>query len=323
LSKAAKGIDSLISHIDPRRALILQVHDYPDHDAIASAFALGKLLERREFEYTICYGGTIQSESLYSAVKLLDIPVQPCAELDGDDNAQIIIVDGLLGNKNVRGLPGEVIAVIDHHNPSEQPEIPYWDLRENYGSCCTIIFEYYRNAEEPIEKDAATSLLMGIIMDTAFMTRGVTQVDLDAFCGLFFQGDWETASRLLKNSLSLNDLAVFREAINDCVVSEDFCYVALQNECSDEVMALVADFFVNLREIHFVAVVQPHREEYKLSVRSEDFALPADLIIRKALDGIGVGGGHIHMGGGSIPRDLFPGEQGLRNRFLEAMGKLE
>ena len=37
-------------------------------------------------------------------------------------------------------------------------------------------------------------------------------------------------------------------------------------------------------------------------VRSEDSARPADVIIKKALDGIGTGGGHLHMGGGSVPR---------------------
>jgi nanoRNase/pAp phosphatase (c-di-AMP/oligoRNAs hydrolase) len=126
---------------------------------------------------------------------------------------------------------------------------------------------------------------------------------------------------MLKNSLSLNDLSTFREAINECVVAEDFCFVPVQKECTAEVMALIADFFLNLREIHFVVVVEPEREEYRLSVRSEDATKPSDLIIRQALDGIGAGGGHVHMGGGSIPRDLFPGEEGLRKRFLEAMGK--
>jgi nanoRNase/pAp phosphatase (c-di-AMP/oligoRNAs hydrolase) len=86
-------------------------------------------------------------------------------------------------------------------------------------------------------------------------------------------------------------------------------------------MALVADFFLGLREIHFAVVLEPDRDVYRLSVRSEDNARPADVVIRRALDGIGSGGGHVHMGGGSIPRDLFPGEQGLRNRFLRAMGR--
>jgi nanoRNase/pAp phosphatase (c-di-AMP/oligoRNAs hydrolase) len=155
------------------------------------------------------------------------------------------------------------------------------------------------------------------------MTRGVHKIDLEAFSELFFRGDWETASRLLKNSLSLNDLSVFREAINECVVAGDFCYVPLDKEISPEVMALVADFFLGLREIHFVVVVVGDRDEYRVSVRSEDARRPTDVVIRRALDSIGSGGGHVHMGGGSIPRDLYPGEEGLRKRFISALEKLQ
>ena len=45
----------------------------------------------------------------------------------------------------------------------------------------------------------ATALLMGIMMDTAYMTRGVAAVDLAAFSGLFFMGDWESAAYILRN----------------------------------------------------------------------------------------------------------------------------
>lgn len=236
------------------------------------------------------------------------------------EGTQLVVVDGFVGNSNVTGLIGEVIGVIDHHSPPDESNCRYQDIRPEYGACSTILFEYFRDTNTAMEKNVATSLLMGLMMDTAFMTRGVRPIDLEAFAELFFRGDWETGSRILKNSLSVKDLAVFREAINACTVAGDFCYVPIQNETSPEVMALVADFFLGLREIHFVVVVEPDRDEYRLSVRSEDNRRPADVVIRRALSGIGSGGGHVHMGGGAIPRDLFPGEQRLRKRFLTAMG---
>ena len=163
---------------------------------------------------------------------------------------------------------------------------------------------------------------MGLMMDTAFMTRGVNKVDMDAFGELFFQGDWQAGSRLLKNSLSLSDLTIFREALNSCQVVGDFCFIPIQHECSPEVAALTADFFLNLREITFVVVLVPDHDEYRLSVRSDDIKRPADIIIRKALAGIGSGGGHVHMGGGQIPRNLFPGEEELRRNFLREINVL-
>lgn len=315
------GLKELIQYIDPSRELLIQAHDFPDHDAVACAYGLGTLLSQKGISNRLCYGGSIQSNSLDQTIQLLEIPISATSDFEIADGTQLILVDGFVGNRNVTGLPVEVIGVIDHHEPPDKPATPYFDIRPEYGACSTIIFQYYRDSGVGLTRSVATMLLMGLMMDTAFMTRGVAPVDLEAFSNLFFQGDWETGSRLLKNSLSLADLSVFREAINACIVADDFCFVPIQKEATPEVMALVADFFLGLREIHFVVVLEPDRDVYRLSVRSEDNARPADVVIRRALTGIGSGGGHVHMGGGVIPLDLFPGEQGLRNRFLRAMGR--
>ena len=318
--KAPGPLGRLISIIDTSRPLVIQAHDFPDHDAVAAAFALRSLLATYDVEADLCYGGQIQSNSLTEAISVLDIPIVSCRGAGLTEASQLVVVDGFVGNSNITGLPGEVVGVIDHHSPPDESECPFQDIRPEYGACSTMLYEYFRETDRPMERNVATSLLMGLMMDTAFMTRGVRPIDLDAFSNLFFRGDWETGSRILKNSLSVKDLAVFREAINSCTVAGDFCYVPIQNETSPEVMALVADFFLGLREIHFVVVVEPDRDEYRLSVRSEDSTRPSDVVIRRALSGIGSGGGHVHMGGGSIPKDLFPGEQRLRKRFLSAMG---
>jgi nanoRNase/pAp phosphatase (c-di-AMP/oligoRNAs hydrolase) len=323
--------ETLISTIDPARQVVIQAHDFPDHDAVGAAYALSRLLQARGINAVLSYGGAIQSDSLAEEIEALQIPITAAAHAGIADDAQVIVVDGFVGNSNIAGLPGEVVGVIDHHVPPEPPGTAFHDIREDMGSCCTIVYQYVKESSNGsggadaattpagrLDRVTATALLVGLMMDTGFMTRGVSQFDIEAFSDLFFTGDWQMASRLLKNSLSLRDLGLFREAINSCVVAGDFCFVPLTKECTQEVMALVADFFLGLREVHFVVVVEPDREEYRMSVRSEDPGRPADAIIKRALDGIGTGGGHIHMGGGSIPRDLYPGEEGLRKRFIDA-----
>ncbi len=320
-------ISQLISILDLERPVLIQAHDFPDHDAVATGYALQHLLEVKNIPAVLCYGGEIQSFSLQEAIDRLEIEIYSSAELKqkmtGLEGAQIIVVDGFVGNSNISGVPGTVVGVIDHHEALEMPTIPYFDIRPGYGSCSTMIYEYFKEEEIALPGDVATALLLGIMMDTAFMTRGVSPIDLEAFSFLFFRGDWQQASRVLKNSLSLNDLNVFREAINEVVICEDFAFIPIKKTCTPEVMALLADFFLGLREVHFVVVLQQDREDYRLSVRSEDPSHAAGEIIRKALQGIGSGGGHIHMGGGVIPVDLFPGEQGTRLRFLEALGLTE
>lgn len=313
----------LVERLDRTLPIIVQAHDFPDHDAVATAFALATLLEGRGFRVRLCYGGTIQSESLRDAIAALEIEITSVAETTIPPEAQLIVVDGFAGNSNMTGVPGRLMGVIDHHPPPWPPDCEFADIRAGYGSCSTILFEYYRDAGVEISDRVATALLTGVMMDTAFMTRGVSAMDLDAFDFLFRRGDWRLAARLLRNSLSLSDLAAFRQAIDVCVVARDFGFIALPGEYSPEVMALIGDFFTGLREVHFVVVVSGDRDEYRFSVRSEDNERPCDVIIHRAIHGIGSGGGHMHMGGGSIPRDLYPGDEGLRKRFIAAFEEEE
>ncbi|SIQ28537.1 nanoRNase/pAp phosphatase, hydrolyzes c-di-AMP and oligoRNAs [Alkalispirochaeta americana] len=315
----AGGLKALLQVLDRDRPVVVQAHDFPDHDAVATAFALAELLERHRFTVRLCYGGTLQSQSLHDAIRELEISIVSIGESEIPEDSQIIVVDGFAGNSNMAGVPGTLTAVIDHHPPPWPPEVLHADIRSGYGACSTILFEYYRDVAVPMSNRVATALLLGIMMDTAFMTRGVSEMDLDAFNVLFRQGDWRLAARLLKNSLSLSDLAAFRQAIDGCIVARDFAFIALPGNYSPEVMALVADFFLGLREIHFVVVVSGDRDVHRLSVRSENHQLPCDVVIHLALDGIGSGGGHMHMGGGAIPLDLYPGDEGLRKRFIAAI----
>jgi nanoRNase/pAp phosphatase (c-di-AMP/oligoRNAs hydrolase) len=314
------GMKALVETLDPDRPIVVQAHDFPDHDAVGTAYALAELLKRQGLTVRLGYGGTIQSESLRDAISALEIDIQQIRDLELDKTAQLIVVDGFAGNSNMTGSEGEVVAVIDHHPTPYPADCAYADIRDEYGACSTILYDYYRTAGVPLNHTVATALLMGLMMDTAFMTRGVADIDLEAFGVLFRQGDWELAARLLRNSLSLGDLAAFRQAIDACVIARNFAFVALQGEYSAEVMALIADFFLKLREIQFVVVVSGERDEHRLSVRSEAADHPCDVVIHGALQGIGAGGGHIHMGGGAIPRDLYPGDEGLRKRFIVALG---
>ena len=313
------NVAELAKRIDPGRKLIIQTHNYPDHDAVAAGFGLQKLFQELGISSSLCYDGQIQSNSLEDMIRILEIPIEACRSAGVANDTQIVLVDGFMGNRNVTDLSGDLVGIIDHHKPSGIPAAPYSDIRADYGSCSTIIYEYFKETGLRIDRNTATALLMGIMMDTAFLTRGVSSHDLEAFSALFFIGDWEIGSTLLKNSISLRDLPVFQEAINSSFIEEDACFVFIDKECSTELIAIVADFFLRLREIRFVVVVNGGSEEYKLSVRSEDRGRPADFILQKALAGIGAGGGHVFMGGGSIPRGIFPGKKNLLDRFLTAM----
>jgi len=312
---------TLLEHLDRRHPVLVQTHDFPDHDAIGAGHALHWILTQRGYCTFLCYNGEFQSETLKVTIEELGIPLIPAQNLHLHEKNQIILVDGFAGNTNVTDLMGELVGIIDHHTPPVPATCPFIDIRTSHGSCSTILYTYLKEHGAPIPRSIATSLLMGIMTDTAFMTRGVSPIDLEAFSALFFQGDWQRASYLLRNCLSLQDLPIIQQAVNHYRIVDDVCFLELDLECTSELLGLVSDFFLGLKEVIIVVSWAFEKDILHVSVRSEDPDRPADLIVRKALAGIGSGGGHVHMGGGAIPRHRFPGPEALRSRFLEAIGK--
>ncbi|MDR3201450.1 MAG: DHH family phosphoesterase [Spirochaetales bacterium] len=313
-----KRFQDLIQVLDREKPVIIQAHDYPDHDAIASGFSLLRLLQKFDFPCEFCYGGEMQGFSITGIITDLNIPVVPAASLNIDEEAQIILVDGVAGNRNVTSLTDAPLAgIIDHHQPPAViPECPFVDIRPDTGSCSTIIYQYYLETMTEIPRDVATALLAGLMMDTAQMTRGVRPVDLAAFSGLFFKGDWQEAAYVLRNSFSIQDIPALRRAFDHYYRYDGVCFVELEKAVRPELLGLISDYFLRMQEIHLVVTSTMEDAVCRLSLRSENPRLPADLIIKRALEGLGSGGGHPHMSGGAIPADRYPGGAPLREKFL-------
>lgn len=310
----------LIKVLKKNRKVVLQAHNYPDHDATAAAFGLARLLEHTGYDVLMCYGGELLSHSLKVAIRVLKIPVYHWKSLDLSEEDQVILVDGSFGNSNIDPLPGKVVAVVDHHPVKEKLDLPYVDLRTDYGSCSSMVFDYYRTADLTPDRDVATSLLMGIMMDTSYLTRQVHEGDLQAFSQLYSQGQWEKGSFILKNSLSVEDVPAIKLAVWNATFHKDFCFAYINRECSPDLLALIADDFLRFREVHFIVVAAKAEDYIRVSVRSEDNRKSAGAITKTALCEIGTGGGHTHMGGGIVPLESFPGRDELLDRFLGALG---
>jgi nanoRNase/pAp phosphatase (c-di-AMP/oligoRNAs hydrolase) len=313
--EAQKGWEGLLKVLDKRRPVVVQPHNFPDHDALGSAFALDFALDQAGFDSRIIFEGTIHSPSLLEAVKKLNIKYSLFNKDSFPENSQIVVVDGAAGNSNVTELPGELVGIVDHHKKNRQYNLAFCDIRAEYGSCSTLIYEYLKGAMKEPPADLATALLLGILMDTAFFTRNVGAREIKAFGALHGIGDFPWAVRSLQNSLSINDIAYFREAINSCRFMDDTSFVILDSSCSQEVLGILADYFLHLREIDFSLVGCVSGNDYQISVRSEDAARPAHLVIKKLLEGIGSGGGHRAMAGGFIPGASYPGADRLYEKF--------
>ncbi|MDE7326566.1 MAG: DHH family phosphoesterase [Lachnospiraceae bacterium] len=302
--------------------VIVQTHNYPDQDALASAMGLKVLLEAKGKKVTIGYEGIIDKENTLKMMELLGIECYESSQLTLAPEDEIIIVDGQKGNINMTDLVGDEVACIDHHKIRRGEKYKFSDIRENVGACASIIGSYFfENGIKP-SRQVATALLYGIRMDTHNMTRGVSKLDLAMFSRLFPMADHGHIKLLENFCLKLSDLEAYRTAIDTLHVVEGVGVAAVGAGCSEALIASVSDFLLTLSSVQVTLVYSYRAGGVKFSVRSEVECYDASDMIVEALKGLGDGGGHADMAAGFIPN--VPDEQMARDyaavvegRFLE------
>lgn len=309
------------------RRVFIQTHNFPDPDAISSAFGLQKLLGYFDIESTLCYAGRIDLLNTTKMLRLFGIQIYSYEQLEAEmtEEDAIICVDSQKSGGNIRDFIGNEIASIDHHPTYVPVEYEYSDLRIT-GACATIIASYYHDLKVKPDSDIATALSYGIRMDTLQLSRGVTQLDIDMFAYLYPFCDQDKLTQLERNHIELKDLRAYGCAIDKMQVFGNVAFTSIPFSCPDALVAIISDFLLSLEEIT-LAVVLCHREgEIKFSVRSEDPNIHAGQLIHDALDGIGNGGGHKEMAGGTIRFDSEEDkykmtDELIQNRFLNMLCK--
>lgn len=295
----------------------IQTHNFPDPDAIASAYGLQELLGIYGVGTELCYDGKIDKLSSSKMLKAFNIRMSPYSDLAGHmlETDLIICVDTQKHGGNVTDFIGDEFACIDHHPTFVPIKYQYQDIRIT-GACASLIAEYYALSENEPGRDVATALLYGMKMDTLQFARGVTELDIRMFGYLFPRCDPEKLASLERNNMEFTDLKAYGAAIEGIELYDKAAFSCIPFPCPDALIAAISDFMLSLVEVE-VAVVFSFREDgVKLSVRSEDPEVHSGDLLHAALEGIGSGGGHASMGGGFISRNRLPEPEHYQKDYI-------
>ena len=275
-----------------------------------------ELLDQLQIHTEILYDGELQRDSLIRMIKELKIPLYHWKQYTLTDADRIIIVDGCKGNSNVEDLTGREIAVIDHHKSRTTEDVTLADIRPEYGSCSTIISEYYREQDLVPSRSAASALLIGLARDTDLYTRGVTEMDLDALRFLFHYADRELVNDILRNNIQLSDLSFFQTVIEACRFNKGIAFCYLHEGCPQNLLGILGDFILSVNEVHFVCLFASNKGTINISFRNNWPDHHASGILKKFLIGIGRGGGHKEMAGGLINQGIEPDPEGWYRQLI-------
>lgn len=303
----------------------LQMHNFPDPDALASAFGLQVFLHANGVESTICYAGKIDKNSTRRMVEEFGIhPVYIDDLPDMKETDYIVTVDAQKYNSNITDFPGDEVACIDHHPTMIPCSYRYSDIRI-CGACCSIVASYFKDSGTTLDSNTATALLYGIKMDTDSFNRGVTDFDISMFAYLHKLADYRKVVSMYNNNMGIEDLHAYGEAMKSIKIYENVGFAKITFDCQDGQVAMISDFILGLDVVEFSVVYAVSNGGYKFSVRNETATCHAGIITQKALQELGGGGGgHFSMAGGVLSGEKIQAmgrnaDFMIRKRFMETI----
>ena len=287
--------------------IFIQPHNVPDPDAIASCFGLQYLLSVRGVNAVIVYDNEVEKANSLKMLELFGITmVKACEVATMGEEDWTILVDVQKHNSNVTDLVTDEVACIDHHETNGLDHgCRFIDLRPEAGACSSIIAEYFWENGIDFPRKVATALLYGIFMDTADLSRGVSELDINMFYRLYRLSDISLITELKGNQISQSDLNDYARAFESVEIYDEVGFLYLDN-CNDSLLGAAGDMVLSIAGVNVVVAYSPRPEGIKFSLRSIDGNVSAEAMVKNLLKDMGFGGGHRSMAGGFLPRENMP-----------------
>ncbi|SCW30460.1 nanoRNase/pAp phosphatase, hydrolyzes c-di-AMP and oligoRNAs [Ruminococcaceae bacterium YRB3002] len=286
--------------------IVIQCHDNPDADALASGYALKYFFEQKGKNARFIYRGRnpIRKSNLMIMLATLHVPVTYEPEFD-EVPELLITCDCQYGQRNVTKTEAKNIAVIDHHQATV--DVPHMcEIRSNVGSCATVIWDMMRfeGVEAGENKELATALYYGLYTDTNRLSEVSHPLDRDMLDNLMINRSIIT--EMSNSNISLEELKITGKAILDFDYHERERYLIIHSEpCDPNILGVISDFVMETSEVDVCLAYYIATNEIKFSVRSCTKEVHANELAEFLARGIGGGGGHLYKAGGTIRPELI------------------
>lgn len=288
----------------PGPVLVLMQNN-PDPDALASAAALRAIAwQAAKKSVTIGFGGVCGRAENRAMMKILKIDARPMRTEDLAGYETICLVDcqPRAGN-NLLPMRRQATVVIDHHLSRKRAPwtAQFADVRPTYGATSTILYEYLRALDVPIDTQLATALFYGIQSDTQDLGREAGDADVDAYQSLFLLADKRRLARIHHAPVPRAYFAVLAQGLAKSVVAGP-CVIGLLPTCPNpDTAAEVADLLMRLEGVRMAVCYGVYGDEIVLSARGATPRTNVANRVRRVVKGLGHGGGHLMMAAGRIP----------------------
>jgi nanoRNase/pAp phosphatase (c-di-AMP/oligoRNAs hydrolase) len=327
-----QAIRSLLDkHRDEHQIVLLQ--DFPDPDALSSAWAYKLIASTYDIECDIYYAGTLSHQENIALVRLTNLPARrwTLANHEGPDLSQyqgVVLIDTqgttsqLFPHVKEAGIP--LVLVVDHHAPQARLDAEYVDLRPHIRATATIMTQYLQRGLLTLDRSntkhtkCATALMHGLRADTnQLMHAAEDDFMAAAYLSRFYDG--QLLSAVLQASRSKRVMDVIERSLRNRKVQNNVSIAGvgyLRYEDRDAIPQ-AADFLATEENVHTAVVygiVHDEDEEVEVvigSLRTSKITLDPDEFLKEAFgqdsEGRFFGGGRSMAGGFEIPVGFLSG----------------
>ncbi|MCI0530367.1 MAG: hypothetical protein L0Y74_00210 [candidate division Zixibacteria bacterium] len=309
--KILKFLEQKGNSISP---LLILTHDYPDADALASAFAFQYIAEKKfGIDSRIAYGGVIGRPENREMVRLLKIPARKLRGIDLKRYANVALVDTQPAFKN-NSYPAnrDATIVIDQHQSAAAPSSELTVVDTNSGATSVILAKLLLTLKIPVPVAVGTGLVYGILSDTLNLLRA-SRTDVRIYRDLLPYCDMQILARIQNPPRSKRFFATLAKGIEKAKVAGGLIVSHLGTVENPDLVSQMADFFLTYQHCKWAFCTGRHKGSLRLSLRIADSRYSAGEILRQVVEQRVEAGGHGPIAGGRIRVGLEVPEKKWRN----------
>ena len=151
---------------------IILGHENPDLDSIVSGYLLQKLLKKQGYDIEfIIPDKNISKKNLYLCAQVGIDPTLFQKDIPQDPTYQYILVD-----HHERNVPGEIVAIFDHHPTDKAITCP---LYHNVPSSSTAMLFVIGNEDNCDQDDIFLAIYAGMVDTAAFHSNKTEKTDVE------------------------------------------------------------------------------------------------------------------------------------------------
>lgn len=319
-------------HAGERQLVVIQ--DFPDPDALSSAWTYQLIAAQYQIECDIVYAGTLSHQENIALVKLTNLPVQrwPMETAKTKDlsvYSGCVFIDHQGTTSQLTPLLQKagisVVVLIDHHSLQKDVKPEFVDIRPGLKATATLMTQYLQtgkflklDSNDSIHVKCATALMHGLRSDT----NQLRQASKEEFMAAAYLSNFYDAALLdsvLRSSRSKRVMDVIERALSNRRIQDNVSIsgVGYLRASDRDAIPQAADFLLTEENVHTAVVygiVHDDFNEVELaigSLRTNKITLDPDEFIKEAfgtdVTGKFFGGGRSQAGGFEIPLGFLSG----------------